>query len=1270
MITKNNFKKVLEIFEFETKDNIYSKKINGEIIQADFISEKLIYPRGVKIEGEFTTNFTSLENFVVFECVHRLLLLGYKPEHLTLEPKWKLGHGASGGRADIVINDNDKKVFAIIECKTAGKEFEDASSIGKQYPSQLFSYAQQEGSTQLICLYTSDLENDKLVPSYYVIPLADNENLLNTLQEEGKEISTYKNSNRYDELFDVWKNTYHQEAFTTGFLEEGNLPFQLGKKNYSISDLKDLSHADIQKKYHQFATILRKYNVSGRENAFDKLVNLFLCKVVDEKENPANLKFYWRGMAYDTHFDLQDRLQLLYQQGMKQFLNEDVTYINQEKIDEAFKFLKDDPDATKETINYYFKQLKFFTNNAFAFIDVHNEKLFYQNAEILLRMIEMLQDIHLKNDSDEHSNQFLGDMFEGFLDAGVKQSEGQFFTPMPIVKFIMNSLPLEQVIAESEHPPKAIDYACGAGHFLTELARLLKPLVSKYKKADIENYYSNITGIEKEYRLSKVAKVSAFMYGQDNINIIYNDALARNPNIEDGTYNILVANPPYSVKGFLETLTMPDKKNFQLFGMVDNKSTITNNAIEAFFIERAKQLLAPDGIAAIILPSSILSNDAKLYQQTREILLKYFHIIAIAELGSGTFGKTGTNTVTLFLKRRKAEPAEADHYKNRVSSWLHDAELNSNNKKNKLFKDLYLLEAYCTHINIAFSDYKQLWLDSAPNEALLQSEMWQEYNKSFYARTDIKNFQKKPAFKRLSEVERKAELEQMLFHHVKEIEKEKLYYFLLAHSNSVPVLVIKSPADNKAMKKFLGYEWSTAKGNEGIKYFNATPLPEPESDDEPTLVTAQLNYIQTPLYNPLQQQDEAKLNYYIQHNYLGRSFVLPDNLSEYVHTARLEDMLDFSRRDFNKTISLTPKKVGETVSKYPMVRLGDVTEVKNGATPDTNNPNYWENGTICWATLVDTKSKYLFDTAKKITQAGLDNSSAQLLPINTVIFSSRATIGEVCINKLPTATNQGYKNFVCDESKLNHEFLYYILKQFGKDIEKMISSGSKYKEINSDYIKNYKIPLPPTDVQQNIVTDCNAVDNTVNEAQQGIGYAEEAIQKIFKDAISNAEQMKFDTVATLEYGKPLKESDRRLGDIPVMGSNGIVGYHNESLIKGPSIIVGRKGSAGAIVLIENDSYPIDTTFYVKYNESKINIKYFYYLLKTLNLPEIARGKGIGVPGLNRNNVHNLKIPVPPLPVQQQLVKEIEILEVQIATAQNVIDNATAQKQVILKKWLD
>ena len=367
---------------------------------------------------------------------------------------------------------------------------------------------------------------------------------------------------------------------------------------------------------------MRQHNVSGRENAFDKLVNLFLCKVVDEANNSDELKFYWKGIAYDDPFFLQDRLNQLYKEGMKKFLAEDITYIEDKQIDDAFSVFKDKPNETKSQIQKFFKQLKFFTNNEFAFIDVHNEPLFHQNFEVLLKIVKMLQDIKLTGGEE---NQFLGDMFEGFLDQGVKQSEGQFFTPMPIVKFIINSLPIEEILKKEDNP-KAIDYACGAGHFLNEVA-------NNYPK----EAHENIVGIEKEYRLSKVAKVSAFMYGQDEVAIAYQDALSnkesKKNNIKNDDYSILVANPPYSVKGFLETLSEDERNEYELLKSIDEKSFVVNYAIECFFIERAKQLLKKDAVVGIVLPSSILSKasqniaslKANIYVQTREILLKYFY---------------------------------------------------------------------------------------------------------------------------------------------------------------------------------------------------------------------------------------------------------------------------------------------------------------------------------------------------------------------------------------------------------------------------------------------------------------------------------------------------------------------------------------------------------------------------------------------------------------------------------------------------------------------
>lgn len=333
---------------------------------------------------------------------------------------------------------------------------------------------------------------------------------------------------------------------------------------------------------------------------------------------------------------------------------------------------------------------KVFTNNDFSLIDVHNEKLFYQNADVLLKILQMWQDIRL---TDPHGhNQFLGDMFEGFLDQGVKQSEGQFFTPMPICRFIMMSLPLASLIQRSAAPPKAIDYACGAGHFLTELALQIKPLIETHKPgADLAAYHKALYGIEKEYRLSKVAKVSAFMYGQQEINICYGDALINQheafPEIKDGTFDLLVANPPYSVRGFLETLPEEERKAYTLTETINDLET--SNSIETFFIERAKQLLRADGVAAIILPSSILSNGGSAYIRTREILIQYFDIVAAAEFGSGTFGKTGTNTVTLFLRRKKTVPDTAAHYRERVEEWFKGCD--ASKRKQVIYKDEHLI---------------------------------------------------------------------------------------------------------------------------------------------------------------------------------------------------------------------------------------------------------------------------------------------------------------------------------------------------------------------------------------------------------------------------------------------------------------------------------------------------------------------------------------------------------------------------------------------------
>lgn len=162
--------------------------------------------------------------------------------------------------------------------------------------------------------------------------------------------------------------------------------------------------------------------------------------------------------------------------------------------------------------------------------------------------------------------------------------------------------------------------------------------------------------------------------------------------------------------------------------------------------------------------------------------------------------------------------------------------------------------------------------------------------------------------------------------------------------------------------------------------------------------------------------------------------------------------------------------------------------------------------------------------------------------------------------------------------------------------------------------------------------------------------------RITDDRISKFKLLPFKNVCTLEYGASLPKGSRIDGPYPVLGSNGITGYHNEFLVEGPTIVVGRKGSAGEVTYVADNCYPIDTTYFVKLvNPAVCEIKYLFHVLKTLDLPSLKGGAGI--PGLNRSDVYDAReIPLPPLAVQQEIVAEIESYQKIIDGARQVVEN--------------
>ncbi len=1266
MITKKNLRQLLSCLGFQqTKSDKDEMNLHFDVtnctIVVDFANEKIIYPKGVEADRDTTKNFSANENFVVLECVVGLLSQGYKPENIVLEPKTPGGREDSHFYCDILIRDNAKRPYMLIECKTMdGREDDEFSKAWKktmQDGGQLFNYYNTYRQAKYLVLYASDFVDGESLRSYHLITMTDNKEYLESNPQLLSFEKVSADNGTRDDFFKVWSETYGKDSATNGAFEAEEVPaFGVTKKKITIDDLIVVDGQDIQRKYHQFAQTLRQYNVASHENAFDKLVNLFLVKVVDEVRNPKDLQFLWKGAAYDDYYSFQDRFQKLYQIGMKEYLGEDVTYIDNASIENAFRMQKNDPDAIKDTILEYFRQLKFYSNSDFGFLDVHNKQLFVQNAVILKAMVEMLQDMRLKT---EQQNQFLGDLFEGFLDQGVKQNEGQFFTPTPITRFMVSSLPLEQIIHDNTDIPKAIDYACGAGHFLNEYATQIKPFVVQHKGAQsIVDYYKQIYGIEKEYRLSKVSKVSSFMYGQDGIKIVYGDALVPHEAIKDGEFKVLIANPPYSVTGFLATLSKEQRDAYVLSADVDSRQLETNNSIETFFIERAKQLLAPDGVAAIILPSSILSNSSNIYVKTREILLQYFDFIAIAEFGSGTFGKTGTNTVVLFLRRKKSEPELSSHYRNRVEAWF-----SNNHGQDHRYEDADAIERYTQHIGVLYEEYLTL-LNGNPSEELMNHEIFTAYNAEFSNDTMAKNIKKKRVTARYTQDMKEAELAKYILDSIRNMEKEKLYFFMLCESNSQPVIVVKSPTKTAETKKFLGYEWSNRKGSEGIKYLGAVI----DDDDNEIVVNKGIQQIQTPLFDPHNLFNDEKINTFIRKNYLGENVDVPEEIEKYVDSYQLEDMLDFKRVDFDKAIKTTPILV------FPKIECKEGTSTEKLSTVAPYVTNSIKMSSISVADYISTDNM-LQNRAGVVAYEGVPNidSITEFKKGDILVSNIRPYLKKIwmadrdggCSKDVLVFRNSKPKELLNDYLKVimsTDTFFDYMM--VGK-------KGVKMPRGDKKIIPNFEIPIPTLDIQKALVNDYSIIDDEIIKNNELISKLKNQIRIIFNKCLSSSyHPAKLGDICDL-YQPHTITGNAILENAPynVYGANGIIGTYNSYNHEESEIAMACRGaSCGAINFTKPKSWINGNAMVIHpKNERLVSKDFLRILLPLLDFSSVITGSA--QPQITRKGLAPFIISCPSISEQIELAQKALDIQNRIDNLLLKVLDSPKRKQAVLDKYL-
>lgn len=1323
MITKDNLAALLlhPYFGFTKKGNTYKKEYSqGASIEVNTDTQKITYAPVDSLfkEGEFPTkdkpangfvihrdttlNFSANENFVCLVCTHLLLKKGYEPKHIVFEPAFKVGHVNKPSYGDILVFDKEYNPLVLIENKTYGTEFSKEWNLMQKDGGQLFSYlgplVNVMGRCQNLVLFAADFDEKEVLLKSHIITLKDNEKRL-------KELDNAKSfADAQGKYYEVWDQTYGKSFETKGLFEDDIAAYSVGKLKYTINDLKGLSHAEIRPIYHEFATILRNHAITDFEHSFYILIDLFLCKITDELNNPEDLQFYYKGIARDTPKEYCNRLLKLYQQGKQQLFNVEVINKDEEDIKQIF----DDTNRSLTNglfagIKELFEEMKFYNIKKFNFIDVENREEFEMNFQILIKIAALIQDINL---SSSETNHFFGDLFEGLLSKNVHQTEGQFFTPLPIVNFIINSLPQ----FPNTEKVKVLDYACGAGHFLTEF-------VKHYPKA-------KIYGIEKSQTLSQVAKIATIINGSKDSRIVFKDSLSlfntmdvRYQGFDKDSFDCIIANPPYSVKGFLNTMEQKDRNQFELVKSIEEKAYSTNRSIECFFVERAQHFLKKDGLMGIVLPSSLLSNE-NIYTKTREIIFANFNILAIAVMNSRTFGSTGTNTVILFAQKVKKNSEGLLHTfmeKKDYTQYTTSGAIDSYIQKQGYPKDEYFafMQDNILGKNLkdtgVFKDYESNFKVSRITKSL-QKE-W--FVQSCYYKEGIKENSKEyknlfALFLSSSDYKEREEDEfrRQFVAFAKGIEKKKLNVYIQIEKNVVAIL--QSPPekiDNKSNKaeviKFLGYDWSNRKGDEGIKYLtsqnteNENSESEDDKDEEIVQAINSIKYIETPLYNPNNDNDETKFSYALRKhitntcNKFSFGSVKDNNIAPFteepdglLHLSRLANLIDFGRTNFNLAIStIVEKETDKFEYKVPIkeYRLSDKT--------------YFELS--IGKRVLNSEMSDAFDVP--VYSANVFEPFGYIDKLLFKDFSQPSVIwgidGDWMVNCIPEK-QQFYPTdhcgvLRCKTNDINPFFLSYILETIGK------SYGFK-RELRAsiERIKSLSVKIPSKTLQLKIVVECQKIDAESNEAKTKIADLQEEIKAIVASVQGKKIKLRdiVDSISTGPFGTMIhKEEYISEGNYCLVNPQNIidnkVNYDKISriskktaerlvtyILRENDIVIARRGDLSKCAMItEKDDKCLCGTgsFFIRLNNNKIYPKFFLLLYKSDDLQSAILGKSIGLtmPNLNQSILNNLEFQLPSLSEQKNIIDKIETIESEIASLKAICDEAPARKKAVLHREL-
>jgi type I restriction enzyme M protein len=731
-----------------------------------------------------------------------------------------------------------------------------------------------------------------------------------------------------------------------------------------------------------------------------------------------------------------------------------------------------------------------------------------------------------------------------------------------------------------------------------------------------------VYGIDLDNRLVKTTKVSAFFNGDGEANVIWANGLDNFEKTEEyrdllrqtqpydrknnSQFDILISNPPYSVEAF-KSMLKHGEETFELYNHVTDNSS----EIECLFVERMKQLLKIGGWASVILPSSILSNSG-IHSKAREIIFKYFNVKAVVELGSGTFMKTGTNTVVFFLERRSDNDFVA--IEKAIDTFI------SNQKDVTVLGIENAFSKYVANVydDLAFEDYIS-FICGKPNTEMQKHELYLDY---------IKVFDDKVYSKAIG------------------LEREKIFYFLLTHSQNIVLVKTGQKQDEKA---FLGYEFSERRGHEGIKHLpSGTKLFDEDGD----------------LMNP------QKANSYIYNAFLGKEVSVDEDLAQNVSYGRMSGFINYGTSKFDKTINFNQRERRLAVqSKWDMVEISKLCVSGRGRVMDKHYINSHSGEYPVYSSQTENDGVFgsinSYDFDGEYVTWTTDGAKAGTVFYRNGKFNCTNVCGTL---KAKTDVNMKYLALV-----LSNIAPLYVTKK-GND------------KLMNNAMNAIKIPLPPLDVQKKIVAEIERIEKEEIKAEKRIGELKSNFKK--SEYFSCVESRIKDLTVLVKRGKTAKYGN---SSIQIIKSGQARGYcefdfsqrhyvtdnfvsDERNLRKGDLLINSTGvGTAGRVTFFDLDGdFVVDSHItIVRFNTTKTVPKYAMYALANIGFKTIenmANGQS-GQIELPLETINNISIPLPPLAKQKQIVAKIEKFEAEIKEQQTKLAELKAAKDDVLKKYL-